>query len=155
MPHGLAKITRAGCCYCQHDMYAELRWKWHHDKWLRLMYTLHGPNMDTQARVGWCNSILTAQHNHMCPTVWPKLHVLDIVATSMTYMQNWGGSGIMISGWGWCAPCMDPTWIYKQELGDAIPSLRLNTPIWAPRFGQNHTCWKSMWTAWHKCRVEG
>jgi hypothetical protein len=26
---------------------------------------------------------------------------------------------------------LDPTWIYKQELGNAIPSLRLNKPICA------------------------
>ena len=53
VPHGLAKITRAGNCCRQHDIYAELRRKWHHDKWLRLMCTLHGPNMDSYTSKSW------------------------------------------------------------------------------------------------------
>ena len=52
-------------------------------------------------------------------------------AASMLYMLSWGGSGIMTSCWGSCTHCMDITWIYKQELGDSIPSLQLNTPICA------------------------
>ena len=63
-------------------------------------------------------------NQYVPPSVWPKSHVLEIDAY---YIQSWGGSGIMTSCWGSWTHCMDPTWVYKQELGDAIPSIRLNT----------------------------
>ena len=156
--HGLAKITRGRNWCCHHAMYAELRWKWHHYTLLRLVYTLHGPNMDIQARVGWCNSILMAPPTHiiMCPTVWPKSHVLEINVASMTYLYEelrwkWHHEKLLRLVYTLHGPNMDIQarfrWCYSILMAP-------HTHMCLPRFDQNHRSWKLILPAWHICWVE-